>query len=642
MTTLPFTFYWADESETTFNASTMNVANEEIVSFDIKHDEGQVPTLDIVIRNPRIGLLSPGRKVWAWLGWQGTGAYTGTLVPLFFGVLVGVPVNLFREKVTIQFIARSPQFIAHKQARAETMKAAPYYDPIFIETNKRDDPDTILEGWSALWHIDRTSLAITASDILIGEDGNVEYDEDHAFYDSVSLQLAQPPLTNIRVGASVNWTQRTSGYFDVPTINMSSYTGDTLLSDWPKPGAGIGGCYKCETSFVTDVYLVSQTPTTNYRSSWTAGSTNPGQCGTASMSQSSSGPALLSPNPLSVVLTWNFTGGFVSPDSPPPQNIPASTTVTGLIVPLTCVSMDMAIRYDANRQFSEILSFDMTANVQGILASPLVAQHTELLTINGVDIGQPLVEVYAWTDFAGRGVGLGETIFPNNPTTPGGLAYQICVGSGTAGTVEPEFSDIPGFTTSDGSVTWSSLGTQGVSQASTWSPGAFVPLGQIMLLQQQIFDVNIGSFIDVPGSSSYYLCTYPGQTNGVYDIKSYTPPFTSNVEATAAIRHISYVAEPEFSTSMGAHISDGSVGWTVLGTSPALLGIPIGGTADNVTANNYFPTGRGFVSVKSLISRARARLRFRSRAVKVGWECRFGDRKSTRLNSSHANISYAV
>src|ERR1035437_9567636 len=164
--TLPFTFYWANETETAFNASTMNVFDEEVLSFDIKHDEGQVPTLDIVVKNPRIGLLAPGRKVWAWLGWQSDASdpdYHGALVPLFFGVLVGVPTSLFQEKVTLQCIARSSQFIANKQALADTMKSSPYYDPIFIETNKRDDPDTILEGWSALWHLDRTSLAIPAS-----------------------------------------------------------------------------------------------------------------------------------------------------------------------------------------------------------------------------------------------------------------------------------------------------------------------------------------------------------------------------------------------------------------------------------------------------------------------------------------------
>src|ERR1035437_2946794 len=156
MMTFPFTFYWAEETETTFNATTMNVLDEEILSFDIKHDEGQIPTLDIIIKNPRIGLLAPGRKVWAWLAW-----YNGTtLVPLFFGVLVSMPTSTFQEKVTLQFIARSPRFVANEQHLAETMKGQPYYDPVFLEPGKRDDPDTILEGWSALWHIDRMSLAI--------------------------------------------------------------------------------------------------------------------------------------------------------------------------------------------------------------------------------------------------------------------------------------------------------------------------------------------------------------------------------------------------------------------------------------------------------------------------------------------------
>jgi hypothetical protein len=625
--TLPFTFYWANETETTFNPSTMNVFDENIFSFAIQHDEGQVPTLELIVENPRIGLLAPGRKVWGWLAWQSPASspYAGALVPIFFGVLVGVPTSLFKEKVTLQFIARSPQYIANKQAVAETMKVTPYYDPVFIEPTKRDDPDTILEGWSALWHIDRTSLDITASDILVGEDGTVTFDEGHALYDSVSLQLGQPPLTNIRVEASVNWTQRTSGYFTVPTVNISSYTGDTLMSDWPKPGASIGGGYRCESSFVTDTYFISETPNTTYNYSWTNSDPNPGQCSNASSSYSSSGPALLSPTPLQNVLTSYYQSGVCFPDSDPPTNTPMTGTSSGVIIPLWNVSMDMIIRYDANRQFSEQLSFDMLANVQGILASPTIAQHTELLTINGVDVSQPLVQIDAWSDFASRIVGLGQVIFPNNPTTPGGLAYQICVVSGIAGAVEPVFSDIPGFTTTDGSVVWASLGENGVTTASAWSPGAYVPLGQIMLLQNQTFNINTGNFEDVPGQSSYYICTGAGQTNGHYTIYSYTPPVTSNVEPTPAVRHIDYISQPTFTTSVGAHVGDGSVTWTVLGTSPALLGIPIGGTANNITARSYFPTGRGIVSVEYLISRARARLRFRSRAVKIGWECRFDD-----------------
>ncbi len=79
--TLPFTFYYADESETTFNASTMNVFDEDLFSFVIQHDEGQHPTLDVIVKNPRIGLLAPGRKVWVWFAWPMTRLTQGRLCP---------------------------------------------------------------------------------------------------------------------------------------------------------------------------------------------------------------------------------------------------------------------------------------------------------------------------------------------------------------------------------------------------------------------------------------------------------------------------------------------------------------------------------------------------------------------------------
>lgn len=626
--TLPFTFYWADETETTFDPNTMNVFAENVFSFAIKHDEGQIPTLDIIIKNPRVGLLAPDRKVWAWLAWQSEADdpnYHGALVPLFFGVLVGIPTSLFQEKITLQFTSRSPQYIRNKQAVAETMRVMPYWDPVFIDTGKRDDPDTILEGWSALWHVDRLSLDITASDILEGEDGTVTYDEEHAFYDSVTLQLGQPPLANIRVEATVGWTQRTAGYFTVPTVSLASYTGDTLLSDWPKPGAGIGGGYRCESSFVTDSYLIGQTPQTTYNYSWTNSDPNPGQCSNASVAISSSGPALLSPNPLQNVLTSYFKTGVCFPTSDPPTNTPMESTGSGVIIPLWYVSMSMTMRYDASRQFSEVLSFDMLADVQGILAAPTVDQNTELLTISGNDVGQPLVIVDAWTDFANSAVPIAQVIFPNNPTTPGGLAYQICIIPGIAGPVEPVFSDLPGVLTDDGTVKWAGLGTQGVSQAVAWSPGAPVPFGQIMLFTDDVFNPNLGSFETRPTSGSYYICTGTGTTNGEYTVFSYVPPVTSNTEATPAVRHISFIQRPNYSEAVGATITDGTVRWTVLGSMPEVLSIPIGGTPNNVTARMYFPTARGIISTQYLISKARARLRFRSRAVKIGWQSRFSD-----------------
>jgi len=630
MSVLPFYFYYADASETTFDPSTMNVFAEEIFSFKVAHEEGQIPTLDITIRNPRIGLLNPARKQWAWLSWQSPASdpnYHGAIVPLFFGRLVGIPSNVFKELVSLQFIARSPTFIADKQALAETMKTAPNYDPLWLDDSKRDDPDAILEGWSALWHIDRITNEITASDVITGEDGIVEFDASKAFYDSVGLNIGQPPLVNVRVEASVKWTQRFSGYItDIPTVHLASYTGDTFLSDWPKPGVNVGGGYRVQTSFVTDIFHVAQTPTTSYTSSWQAND-NPGQCGTESASSSSSGPALLSPNFLSTVLTEYFKTGLCFPDSDPPQNTPAEIKSTGMIVPAWYLSCDMTLRYDAERDFSEDLSFDMVANVQDVINSPQVDQNTELLRLTSVDLGAPLENILGWTNFRGQHVGLAQIIWPNNPTTPGGLAYQICIGAGTAGSVEPTFSDIPGVVTVDGTVSWASLGDGGLSITNGWEPGQGVPYGQIMLIREQQFNPSIGELEDIPGSghSSYYICIRAGTTNGDFTTITYVPPVFNNETPTPEPITVSIYTPPDFSLSAGRTISDGTVEWMVLGENPSTMAIPIGGTPENVTARTFFPTARGLTSIEYLICRARARLRYRARAITISWQSKFDD-----------------
>jgi hypothetical protein len=620
MTSLPFTFAYCNPGDP-WNAVTMDRFDESIFSFKINHEEGQHPTLDLTIRNPRIGLLNPSRQLWAYLGYRHS---TDGLIPIFHGVLVGIPTNMFKELITLQFLARSHTFIADKQTVAETMKVAPYYDPLWLDDSQRDQPDSILEGWSALWHIDRLTLATTASDVLVGEDGTVTFLESDAFYDSVGMSLDQPPLVNVRVEANVKWTQRASGYITgIPPVNIASYTGGSFLSDWPKPGTSLGGGYRVETSWTADTYHIEQTPTMSWHSNYHAGE-NPGQCGTESASTSSSGPALLTPKYLSVVLTEYWKSGVCFPDSDPPQNIPAEVNITGVIVPVWYVNGTMTLRYDAERDYGEYLSFDMIANVQGILASPTVDQDTELLTLNSVDLGIPLPQVKNWTDFAGQPVNIAQVIWPNNPTEPGGLAYQICVQAGTAGATEPVFSDLPGVTTNDGSVVWASLGKDGFSSSNVWSAGEGVPTGMVILMTNQAFNPNIGEMEDViPTQTSYYICIQGGITNGDYTQFTYVPPVHTNDEPTPEPIVIDLFTPPTFSQTPGTIIQDGSVKWMVLGANPSMLAIPIGGSPDNVTANNFFPSARGQQSIEYLICRARARLRYRSRAVSVSWTSPF-------------------
>ncbi len=627
----PFYFAWVDPNETTFGPE-HEVVDEDIISFDLKHDEGQYPTLEITIRNPRIGLLNGSRKVWAWFAWQGPGG----VVPLFFGVLVGIPDNIFAETITLKLIAQPLDYIEQRQAVTETMKVRPYYDPVFIDERHRDDPDAVLEGWSSLWHVDRVTLATTASDILIGEDGTVDFDENTVLYDSVQVSIGQPPLSMVEVKASVNWTQRQSGYVNMGTKSFQTYTGDSIMSDWPKSGNGLGSGWRVQSSFIVDTYSVALTPTSNGQSEWHNTSLNKLQCTPESSTTSSSWPALLSPDAITATLKSQWTTGVCDPFSDPQINRPASVHNNGIIIPLWFLTADLKLRYDAKRPRSEELWFIMTADQQAVLTAPSVEQRTEVITIHGADVGEPLIEPLAWSDFTGLPVTLGQIIFPNNPTTVGGKSYQICVVAGTAGLNTPSFSDMVGVTTVDGTVTWASMGDTPLTTQPDWSPASPVPLGEIICFKQTTFNPATATYEDVPNSTSYYICTSPGTTRSTYTTINYTPPKLTSNDTPQPVQHYTSIPRPTFSTVPGAQIVDGSVIWTVLGVSPALLSIPLRGTPENVPARCYFPTDRGLWSVEYLICKARALLRHRSRAVTISFVVPFGEAVdlSCRLNAT--------
>lgn len=610
--------------------------DETIFAIDLTHEEGQVAVLNLTIKNPRIGLLNPSRKIWAWLARQ---KQDGEVVPIFFGVLFGIPTSFIGETITIKLIAQPVSFIFDKQAAAELLKVRPYWDPVFIEETKRDDPDTVLEGRSALWHIDRTTLAVTASDVLVGEDGLIDFHET-PFYSSVDVQLGQSPLATVVVYATVNWTQRMIGYIGGPNVNIQSYTGETFMSDWPKPGTGLGGGWFVQDSFVNDVYKVQQTPTASSSQTWTNNDPEAGDGSTQSMSNSGSYPALLAPNPITGLLTATSQSGICDPDADPPVNRPSQVSVTGIVVPLWTLNCSWKFRYEPKREFSELLYFTLQANTQAVLSSPITEQNSEVIPISGSNVGEPLILLDAWSDFQGKAVQVGQTIFPNDPTAVGGTSYQICVVAGTAGDTQPDFSTIPGDTVTDGTVTWASLGTSPLTQQPNWSDSQFVPVGEIIFYVPKVFDTDSGSWQEA-AVGTYLICVGAGQTNTATQMFTYTPTIHDNDEATPAPVTVSFIPGPNFAGGWqypGSHLGsgDGTVRWLNLGQNPTLLGIPIGGTPLNVTARHYFPTDRGTWSIEYLICKARARLRLRARAVTVKFDVPFdsGLGLSCRKNAS--------
>jgi len=273
-----------------FDPATHNRFDEDVLDIEIAHEEGGFATLKVRVRNPAVGLLAPGRNLWAWLSWDQAwtpdGGATPDLLPLFNGRLVGVPRLQADEIVELEFIARPDDYSVQKAALTDELSVLPWYDPVWLASNVNED--TVLEAYSALWHVDRTTLEVSVSDIVQGEDGIIEISEGQALYDAFSLSYGQPPLNAVTLSGTVSWSQQASGLLDVtgplvrafsqagsplgnrpfPTspananINLGMgfgsrikgggaliaiMNGDGLFQDWPKPGTNIGGGWALST-----------------------------------------------------------------------------------------------------------------------------------------------------------------------------------------------------------------------------------------------------------------------------------------------------------------------------------------------------------------------------------------------------------
>lgn len=377
----PFLFAWVDPTETTFDASHHRV-DEEIFSFELTQNEGDFATLDLTIRNPRVGLLAPGRKVWAWFAinrsWTPETASESEpssgvdVKPLFFGRLVGIPEDMPGEAIRLQFIARPDSFAAQQAAFAETLKVQPYWDGIWFDPNTRDDPDNVLESRSALWHTDRVTHQVTISDIITGEDGDLNITPDQAFYDSVSISHGQPAVRRVTVNADVSWTQSAAGNVFIPIPPIVSLTADGLVNDWPKKGESIGGGWSVAATSVTGPNPASRQPEEH------EDETN------------------LAPLPVYRQTVDIFT-------------IPTSPFVKGyqgrfadwygfqgstakIWFPEKTVNGNITAGFSANRQRKETLSFTLEADVQAILTEPgdeefLEISMTSAEVVDAVDPG---------------------------------------------------------------------------------------------------------------------------------------------------------------------------------------------------------------------------------------------------------------
>jgi hypothetical protein len=366
-----FYFAWVNPS-TAFNPLVHNVQDEVITAVHVEQSEGEFASLDITIKNPKIGLLSVGRKVWAWLSWRDA---DGTLHPLFYGRLVGVPGNILGETVQLQFTARPLDYQASKIALANTLRTVgPLYDPIFLSEDAIDDPDTVLEARPELWSIDRVTHAVTTSNILVGEDGTEEFLATEVPYDSVSINLNQSPLRAATMHATITWDQQDAGQVDLGSRTVQTFTGQSLIGGWPKSGSGAGGGWEVAIGDAKDDLNISNAQNSQYSYSWSNVEQQHSPGDTMSVNNSASEPTK---GGITTQLTWTSKSGRGS----------AEVNETFMTIPKWQVSTSLVVSYVAKRARVEIINFSIETDVQPILTMPEEGD-TILINLNSRDIGE--------------------------------------------------------------------------------------------------------------------------------------------------------------------------------------------------------------------------------------------------------------
>jgi hypothetical protein len=370
----PFYAAWATEDDNVFNSSFIR-NDEDVFAFEIDQNEGDFAQLTLTIKNPRVGLLAPSRKVWLWLTY-----YNGVVVkPLFYGRLIGIPSNIFATKVTLTFIARPRDFEEQKEALARTMRDAPYFDPLVISPDSWADPDVVLEARTELWHIDRVTGLVTTSDVLSPEDGVIELTEDDHLYGGLETSLNSVPLRRAILTCPVSFTQVASGTVSLtksildawPRVDsyatmpyersfIASYTFEGLSGDWPKPGARFGQGWTVVSGSLIDQSALSV----------------PKQPLPAYLLQK------LGYDPLSITNTTNLPATVIGTLTFVYDWSVGNAGVTGFTVtyvPIGWGVPELTLQYDANRTFTENIIIDMETDTQAVKTMP---GDDEVLTLN--------------------------------------------------------------------------------------------------------------------------------------------------------------------------------------------------------------------------------------------------------------------
>jgi hypothetical protein len=241
----PVYFAWCGPGETF--GSEHHRYDEYILKLEIDLEEGKIPVATLDMINPGAGWwLASDNPGWCFIAFDTDDG----IQCKFYGRILMLPSDMFGQVVTVNFYAKPLDYLARKIAAADALKVTPCYSKTFIDPAQIDNPDTALIGYSASWHHDPVTHAITITDYISGEAGELSFAGSEIVGQSVTFTLGDPPPRAIKVDAVVTYTQRATGTINDGPYSFTSYSSG-IYEGWPKPGTSIGAGWTVKSSSVS-------------------------------------------------------------------------------------------------------------------------------------------------------------------------------------------------------------------------------------------------------------------------------------------------------------------------------------------------------------------------------------------------------
>lgn len=252
-------FAWIEESES-FDPVLHRRKDEEIEKAVLEADEDGFATLSLTVRPPTEGLAKPARKRWGFLSRERA---DGSLKLLAKGRVDSFPIGGDPLRSVFRFTCAPGDWESKQDTVLQATKDGPHWDPALVDPALRDDSIEILDGLSSVIAFRPDTHGCELHDIL--GTGLPTWNVGRRWImDTLSADIAEPPVREVEVEVTASWTQKTSGFFNVTAaINAAFADGqpNTLTAEdfenrWPRVGDGVGSDngYVVQQSALTRVY----------------------------------------------------------------------------------------------------------------------------------------------------------------------------------------------------------------------------------------------------------------------------------------------------------------------------------------------------------------------------------------------------